>query len=103
MTAVWRGGRAGCAIAGGQRGLGREEGEVAVGSAPCLGLGKESPAQAVDLDLQAARSHREGDSVIEREEERGKEIMFSQCSYLKQTLNKDWDEPGSKGGLPVIR
>lgn len=65
-----------------------------VGSAPCLGLGRESPAHTVDLDLQAALSHWEGDGVIEREQERGKEIMFSQCSYLKQTLNKDWDEPG---------
>lgn len=46
----------------------------------------------LDLDLQAAYAHREGDRVIEREQERGKEIMFSQCSYLRQTLNKDWDE-----------
>lgn len=65
-----------------------------VGSALCPGLGRESPAQAVDLDLQGACSLWEGDGVIEREQERGKEIMFSQCSYLKQTLNKDWDEPG---------
>lgn len=50
--------------------------------------------QAVDMDLQAAHSPQEGDGVIEREQERGKEIMFSQCSYLKQNLNKDWDEPG---------
>lgn len=58
------------------------------------GFGEGSPAQAVDLDLQAVHSHQEGDGVIEREQERGKEIMFSQCSYLKQTLNTDWDEPG---------
>lgn len=64
-----------------------------MGSVLCLHLGQETPAQAVDLDLQAACSHWEGDGVIEREPERGKEIMFSQCSYLKQTLNKDWDEP----------
>lgn len=64
------------------------------GSAPHLGLGTESPAQAGCLDLQAARSGQEGDGVIERKQERGKEIMFSQCSYPKQTLNQDWDEPG---------
>lgn len=50
--------------------------------------------QVVGLDLQTAHSPWEGDGVFEREQERGKEIMFSQCSYLKQTLNKDWDEPG---------
>lgn len=65
-----------------------------MGSPLHLGLGRESPMQAVDMDLQAAHSPQEGDGVIEREQERGKEIMFSQCSYLKQNLNKDWDEPG---------
>lgn len=60
----------------------------------CLGWEGESPVQVVGLDLQTAHSPWEGDGVFEREQERGKEIMFSQCSYLKQTLNKDWDEPG---------
>lgn len=55
-------------------------------------LGLQEAAMYLDLDLQAACAHREGDRVIEREQERGKEIMFSQCSYLRQTLNKDWDE-----------
>lgn len=37
--------------------------------------------QAVDLDLQAAHSRWERDSVIEREQERGKEInVFSMLS-----------------------
>lgn len=60
----------------------------------CPGCGGERPVQVVGLDLQTAHSPWEGDGVFEREQERGKEIMFSQCSYLKQTLNKDWDEPG---------
>lgn len=52
-----------------------------VGLALHLGLGRESPVQAVDLDLQAAHSRWERDSVIEREQERGKEInVFSMLS-----------------------
>lgn len=61
-----------------------------------------SPTQHRGWVWISAHSHWEGDGVFEREQERGKEIMFSQCSYLEQSLNKDWDEPGWKGGLPGI-
>ena len=92
MMVVWSGASSLCHSWRAER-IRQGERRGSVRSAPCLGLKRDSPVQAVDLDLQTAHSHQEGDNVIEREQERGKEIMFSQCSYLKQTLNKDWDEP----------